>query len=412
MGLWKVLALCFVLTPAHRIAIRSESSESNETKFEDMQKELDSYRARMQAMQEDLAKLANAHSTVGKGKRTLQELKDGGYTVQMLKNDGYSLKELKDVGYSAAELEHNGFTLEGMVGAGFSSEELLPVFGGFRVLEAGLKIPEAVLWETVLDNDLDSVLPALKSHPQASEPPIAQLIVQLSEILEVFTNRHSSSSVKVFGYSTQEPIRNLARRSPTGEPVTFLHFVADQSYGGPAKDAAVEFLLKMGAKVNVAHRGVRFSVYGTPLSQAARGKSVKMVQSLLNAKAAVDINCGGGKTPLFWAAKESRLHPNVSLDIIEVLLEAGADVTKKDQFGNTVLFQVIGNHYKKGSVEVAQKLLEAKADVNAMNNDGQTAVYAAALHDSDMRKFLEKEGGKCMGRETANFKPCTGFGKK
>ena len=161
-----------------------------------------------------------------------------------------------------------------------------------------------------------------------------------------------------------------------------------------SQDAAVEFLLKMGAKVNVAHRGVRFSVYGTPLSQAARGKSVKMVQSLLNAKAAVDINCGGGKTPLFWAAKESRLHPNVSSDIIQVLLEAGADVTKKDQFGNTVLFQVIGNHYKKGSVEVAQKLLEAKADVNAMNNDGQTAVYAAALHDSDMRKFLEKDGSR------------------
>ena len=77
-----------------------------------------------------------------------------------------------------------------------------------------------------------------------------------------------------------------------------------------------------------------------------------------------------------------------------MLLEAGADVTKKDQFGNTVLFQVIGNQYKKGSVEVAQKLLEAKADVNAMNNEGQTDVYAAALHDSDMRKFLEKDGSR------------------
>ena len=46
----------------------------------------------------------------------------------------------------------------------------------------------------------------------------------------------SPNLVEVFGYSTQEPIRNLARRSPTGEPVTFLHFVADQSYGGPAKE--------------------------------------------------------------------------------------------------------------------------------------------------------------------------------
>ncbi len=76
-----------------------------------------------------------------------------------------------------------------------------------------------------------------------------------------------------------------------------------------------------------------------------------------------------GKTALIWAAKYGHK------DIVELLLEKGADINAKDRSGWTPLMEVA----MSGPFEMLEFLLERGADFDAKSNNGTTAlVYAQA----------------------------------
>ena len=59
---------------------------------------------------------------------------------------------------------------------------------------------------------------------------------------------------------------------------------------------------------------------------------------------------------------------------IKVLLDAGADVDARDEFGRTVLMWAAGN----GTPENIKVLLDAGADLNVRTWEGGTALLSAA----------------------------------
>lgn len=73
-----------------------------------------------------------------------------------------------------------------------------------------------------------------------------------------------------------------------------------------------------------------------------------------------------GETALFWAVRERR-----GILIIQ-LLERGADVTIKDNTGETVLHEAANN-----DADTARRLIERGADINAASKDGTTPLIAA-----------------------------------
>src|SRR5687767_7991659 len=70
-----------------------------------------------------------------------------------------------------------------------------------------------------------------------------------------------------------------------------------------------------------------------------------------------------GFTPLIIAVY------NHQPEVVEFLLEKGADTNKQDLSGNSALMGVAF----KGYTELAQKLMDAGADVNLRNGQGATA---------------------------------------
>jgi ankyrin repeat protein len=60
--------------------------------------------------------------------------------------------------------------------------------------------------------------------------------------------------------------------------------------------------------------------------------------------------------------------------VVRLLLEAKADVDKKNRYGRTALYWAAN----KGHEAMVWLLLEAKADVDAKDKDGRTALYWAA----------------------------------
>lgn len=129
----------------------------------------------------------------------------------------------------------------------------------------------------------------------------------------------------------------------------FFWNVQTEEYG------IVSLFLKAGMDVNSGNeRGE------TALHVAADSDGVKMVQTLLQAKADVHAKSKSGHTPLYTAVKKSSYG---STKILQALLTAGAasDVNLRDEWGKTVLHEAAGDD----NAEAVSLLIKAGADVNA-----------------------------------------------
>jgi ankyrin repeat protein len=93
-----------------------------------------------------------------------------------------------------------------------------------------------------------------------------------------------------------------------------------------------------------------------------------IVQHLINNGADVNASGNDGDTALMWASW------NGHYDIAKLLIDHGADVNAKDEYGRTALMGASG----LGHLGIVRLLLDAGADVNAKNNFGETALMYAS----------------------------------
>lgn len=126
----------------------------------------------------------------------------------------------------------------------------------------------------------------------------------------------------------------------------------------------VEFLVHKGADLSLVD-----NLGNNILHCACIGGNVQIVKYLLS-QAMLDINGVGfhHKTPLAIAARYKHI------DVVELLVKEGADVTRIDDFGNNVLHcACIGGDVKT----VKYVLSHGLTDINARNKIGKTAADLA-----------------------------------
>jgi ankyrin repeat protein len=116
------------------------------------------------------------------------------------------------------------------------------------------------------------------------------------------------------------------------------------------------------------------------------GGNIDIVQILLDAGADIDIKDWQGKTALMWAAREEGHN-----EIVHILLRAGADANAKDQNGRTALMLASGN----GNIQTVRLLLDAEADINTRDINNRSAImYAKDGGHSELFEILNKAGAK------------------
>ncbi|KAG2003864.1 hypothetical protein GB937_009357 [Aspergillus fischeri] len=150
----------------------------------------------------------------------------------------------------------------------------------------------------------------------------------------------------------------------------FLHR-ADLDGMTPLHDAAasgsldcVRFLLREGADVNSCpEHGM------TPLHYAAKRPNAReIIEVLVQAGAQVDAAASNGESALFGAVESD------DKDAVAALLRAGASVTLRNQYNETVLHTAAYS----SSLSLLQTLVDAGADMTARSTSNSTILHRAA----------------------------------
>jgi ankyrin repeat protein len=132
------------------------------------------------------------------------------------------------------------------------------------------------------------------------------------------------------------------------------------------------------------------------LFEAVQVGDVKLAEALLDAGAEVNRRDADGITPLMQAARGRR--PNISdpaptdhPEVVELLIKRGADVNAKTDSGFEALFWAA----RYGHVRTAKVLIDHGADVNAKDQHGLTALkWAATNKQTNMIELLKASGAR------------------
>lgn len=163
----------------------------------------------------------------------------------------------------------------------------------------------------------------------------------------------------------------------------------------------IEYLLKQGANINHANK----KGY-TALAIACSVKSLPIIKCLIQADASMHSLDNDGNSPLHLASlhlASSKLfkNPPISIDIIKVLVEAGADPNQKNKTGRTPLFHVCEANHAEGIAF----LLPLTKELNAVISNKTLLMRAAFQGNLPVVRQLLEYGADVnfQSRETENM---------
>ena len=133
------------------------------------------------------------------------------------------------------------------------------------------------------------------------------------------------------------------------------------------------------------------AAWAATVADAVRANDRAALQRLIAQKADVNAPDGDGTTALHWAAR------NGDLQIVKLLMSAGARATVANRFGVTPLQLAAEN----GNRAITEVLLKAGADANDKNREGETVLMMAARSgDVPTVKLLLASGAMVDARES------------
>lgn len=134
---------------------------------------------------------------------------------------------------------------------------------------------------------------------------------------------------------------------------------------------------------------------GLQLIDAVKKGHTDMVNALLEAGADPNIADSGGRTPLIWAA-DSRQKA-----IVDALLKANAKPNIADEFGRTALYWAA----YRGDRDIAKALIDTGANPNIANQFGVTPLIEATIHKyKEIVNVLIAASANPLSRDEANRK--------
>ncbi len=164
----------------------------------------------------------------------------------------------------------------------------------------------------------------------------------------------------------------------------------------PPRDPVLSRTIKVPPRMTIIRH---YDTANDMLCSAVHFEDLDTEQARVALDAGADVNAtcrGQGGTPLISAAYGS----NIAL--IRLLLERGADVNARGEYGRTALMEAA----RGGSARVVSALLKHGSDIEARDDGGMTALHNAAADDSPRAiRVLIKAGASVEARDNEGKTP-------
>lgn len=146
------------------------------------------------------------------------------------------------------------------------------------------------------------------------------------------------------------------------------------------------------------------------LHRVVTDKNRALISILIDAKINLNIENYTGATPLFYAVHDALR--SGTLDIVDMLLNAGADYTIPLHNGWSILHKIV--FYENCSM--ASKFIKLGMNINIQDIEGNAPIHGAAMWNSKkIMKLLIKKGADINIQNNKGLTPlhvATGFGHK
>ncbi|MBD3181296.1 hypothetical protein GF312_03325 [Candidatus Poribacteria bacterium] len=189
-------------------------------------------------------------------------------------------------------------------------------------------------------------------------------------------------------YSQSEKLFNFAMRNTQVVRVLLQNDldISEMKFGPPPDDEELtDLMISYGAKfdVNAIDKGWPELVYR---SRGDKGEHPEEIERLLKLGADINIRNYKERTAMHVAAQAG------FKDVIEVLVNNGADVNPVDMYGETPLFSAVKSNIRKTHKKIATVgfLIENGANLSVKNLKGQTVLDVARLIKRDKAEVITK----------------------
>jgi cytohesin len=148
----------------------------------------------------------------------------------------------------------------------------------------------------------------------------------------------------------------------------------------------VTFLIDNKADVNLQAKN------GKTALMVSAGASEELFNLLLSKGADLEIKASDGRTALTDACM-GVLRENVSLKVVQTLIDKGADVNEAPISGRAEGYTCLMMAARNKQSELAELLIRNGADINLKAKDGKTALsLAKKKEDQEMVDLLKRHG--------------------
>ena len=159
----------------------------------------------------------------------------------------------------------------------------------------------------------------------------------------------------------------------------------------------IKYFIEKGLEVNLKNKLGWTALHIAASNLTDFMGNLENVKTLVLAGADIDVGSNDGSTPLMYAVLS-----NDNTDVVEYLLEQGADVNAVNSYGSTALFIAAS----KGKLEMARTLVMAGVDIHAVDHKHQNALMMASIFGkNDVVQYLLERGADINSEDVDGLSP-------
>lgn len=203
--------------------------------------------------------------------------------------------------------------------------------------------------------------------------------------IEIKDKQGYTPFLKSFYYETTNVLKYLVKKGANVNALVKLHKSPLMSASENNEFEIVKLLVENGVDVNYLD-----SDHRTALFSASEKLNFEIVKYLLNNGAKINIVDIYNVNALVFAINNNRkANRSNKFETVKILIDRGIDVNNRDVDGKTPIFYALTSYFSDKDISIIKYIVSHGADLTIKDNDGNSVLSKAYKLDKNLLKYLK-----------------------